>query len=140
MGYGHSLDLRRRIIDVAEEGASARAAGRRFNVSESSAVKLVRRWRETGSYAPRQVGGQRKRRLAEYEDWLHEVMVAEPDITLTELRERLADMGVNISRQAINTALHALGYRYKKKRRTQRSKSAPMSRASAVIGATGRLG
>ncbi len=67
-------------------------------------------------------------------------MVAEPDITLTELRERLADMGVNISRQAINTALHALGYRYKKKRRTQRSKSAPMSRASAVIGATGRLG
>jgi transposase len=45
MGYGHSLDLRRRIIEAVEAGASAREAARRFDVSPSSAIKLVQRWR-----------------------------------------------------------------------------------------------
>ena len=97
MGYGHSLDLRRRII----------AAARRFDVSPSSAIKLVQRWHRTGSYAPGQIGGQRKRRLWGYEDWLHDVMATTPDITLSELQSRLAENGVEISMQAINTTLHA---------------------------------
>lgn len=114
MGYGHSLDLRRRIVEAADAGSSARAAARRFGVSISSAVTLVSRWRKTGSYAPGQVGGQKKRKLSGHEDWLHEVMTAEPDITLRELKERLADRGIEISRQSINDTLRALGYRYKK--------------------------
>ena len=116
MGYGHSLDLRKRIIETVRSGNSARAAGRRFGVSASSAIKLVARWRETGSYEPGQVGGQKQRKLAGHEDWLREVMVSEPDITLSELRDRLADKGITISRESINDTLHALGYRYKKNR------------------------
>ena len=90
MGYGHSLDPRRRIIAAVEAVALAREADRRFEVSASSAVNLVRRWRETGSLAPGQIGGQKKRRLSGYEDWLHEVMAAMPGITLSELQSRLA--------------------------------------------------
>ncbi len=116
MGYGHSLDLRKRIIEAARSGSSARAAARRFGVSASSAIVLFSRWRETGSYAPGQVGGQKRRKLAGQEDWLHEVMASEPDITLSELRDRLATKGISISRQSINDTLHALGYRYKKNR------------------------
>ncbi len=116
MGYGHSLDLRRRIIEAVSSGASAREAARRFDVSPSSAIKLLRRWRDTGSYAPGQIGGQKKRRLTGREDWLHEVMALESDITLSELQSRLAGQGVRISLQAINTTLRALGYRYKKNR------------------------
>ena len=114
MGYGHSLDLRRRVIEAVSAGASASEAGRRFAVSESAAIKLVRRWRETGSYAPGQIGGQKKRKLAGREDWLHKVMAAEPDITLAELQRRLLADGLRISQQAINTTLHALGYSFKK--------------------------
>jgi len=116
MGYGHSLDLRRRIIEAVASGSSARGAAGRFEVSPSSAIKLVRRWRETGSYAPGQVGGQKKRKMAGHEDWLHEVMAGEPDITLSELRDRLAAKGIAISCQSINDMLHVLGYRYKKNR------------------------
>ena len=116
MGYGYSLDLRKKIVDEAEESGSARAAARRFGVSPSCAIGLVGRFRKTGSYAPGQVGGQKKRKLAGHEDWLHAVMAAEPDITLAELRERLAAEGIEISRQSINDTLHALGYRYKKNR------------------------
>lgn len=114
MGYGHSLDLRKRIVEAVAALGSARASGRHFGVSASCAITLVRRWRETGSYGPGQVGGQKKRKLAGHEDWLHEVMTSQPDITLVELRERLLAQGIEISRQSINDTLHALGYRYKK--------------------------
>ena len=114
MGYGHSMDLRRRVITAVDAGASASEAGRRFAVSASAAIKWVRRWRETGSYAPGQIGGQKQRKLAGREDWLHEVMATEPDITLAELQRRLLAEGLRISKQAINTTLRALGYSYKK--------------------------
>ncbi len=116
MGYGHSVDLRKRLIGAVRSGSSARAAGRQFEVSASSAITLVRRWRETGAYGPGQIGGQKPRKLAGHEDWLHEVMAREPDITLSELRDRLAGKGITISRQSINDTLRAFGYRYRKNR------------------------
>ena len=116
MAYSHSLDLRRRIITAVSAGASAREAARRFDVSPSSAIKLVRRWLDTGSYVPRRVGGWKKRRLSGETDWLHAVMASQPDVTLMELQGRLAAKGIRISLQAINTTLAALGYRYKKNR------------------------
>ncbi len=139
MGYGHSLDLRKRIIEMVRSGGSARAAARRFGVSASSAIILVGRWRETGSYAPGQVGGQKRRKLAGHEDWLHEVMACEPDITLSELRDRLSAKGITISRQSINDTLYALDYRYKKNRarggtRTRRrgAQASPMAQLAVL--------
>ena len=43
MGYRHSLDLRRRIIEAVSAGNSARGAVRRFAVSASIAI-LPCRW------------------------------------------------------------------------------------------------
>ncbi len=114
MGYGHPLALRSRIIAAVKAGASAREAARRFAVSPSSSINLVRRWRQTGRFDPGQIGGQKKRKLAGWEDWLHAVMALEPDVTLAELRMRLLREGVEVSQQAINTTLRALGYSYKK--------------------------
>jgi transposase len=47
-----SQDLRRRLVRAVEAGSSAREAARRFEVSPSAAVKIVRRARETGGTAP----------------------------------------------------------------------------------------
>ncbi len=47
-----SKDLRRRLVRAVEAGSSAREAARRFEVSPSAAVKIVRRARETGGTAP----------------------------------------------------------------------------------------
>lgn len=140
MGYGHPLALRSRIIDAVEAGASARAAARRFAISASSSINLVRRWHETGSFEPGQVGGQKKRKLAGWEDWLHTVMALEPDVTLAELQRRLSGEGVEISQQAINTTLRALGYSYKKKRSGRRNRIAPTLRKNVSIGASGKTG
>lgn len=121
MGCPHSLDLRSRIVSAVLAGASAREAARRFGVSASSAIKLVRRWRETGSHAPAQAGGRRKRMLSDRFDWLHSMMVLEPDITLLELQRRLAEDGVMVSQQTINVTLRELGYSYKKNRARRRT-------------------
>ena len=110
MANSHSLDLRHRIIAAVAAGASARAAARRFDVSPSSAIELVQRWRDTGSYAPRRIGGHKKRRLSGEMAWLQAVMASEPDVTLMELQGRLAARGIRIFLQAINTTLAALGY------------------------------
>lgn len=136
MGYGHSMDLRKRVIEAVQAGASARQAARRFAISPSSAIKLVARWRQTGSYAPGQVGGQKKRRLENHKDWLQQVMNCAPDSTLADLQADLAKQGISISQQAINTTLHAWGYRYKKNAARARTR-ASRSRGAAPAMASG---
>jgi transposase len=63
-----SADLRRRLVRAVEAGSSARAAARRFEVSASAAITLLRRVRATGSTAPAKIGGYRRRLLAGHED------------------------------------------------------------------------
>jgi hypothetical protein len=52
-----SLDLRERVLDAVETGASRREAAERFEVSPSSAIKWMQRWHETGSVAAKPTGG-----------------------------------------------------------------------------------
>ena len=73
-------DLRRRIVRAVETGASAREAARRFAVSPSAAVKIVRRARETGSTAPARIRGYRGRLLAGQEDLPRDLAEATPGV------------------------------------------------------------
>jgi transposase len=56
MGHCYSLDLRVRVAAFVEAGHSCRAAAQHFAVSESFAIKLVRRTRHSGSPAPDRQG------------------------------------------------------------------------------------
>lgn len=48
-----SNDLRERLIKAVAGGATCRAAAARFGIAPSTAIKLVRRWRDTGTSTPR---------------------------------------------------------------------------------------
>ena len=112
-----SQDLRRRVVGAVEGGSSARAAARRFEVSASAAIKLVRRVRETGSAAPARSGGRRRPLLAGHEDLLRELAAAKPGVTLAELQAALAGRGIAAgSLTTIWSALRRLGLRHKKRR------------------------
>ncbi len=52
MGRAYSEDLRSRIVTAVEAGATRTAAAAQFAVSVSCAIKLVQRFRQTGSVAP----------------------------------------------------------------------------------------
>ena len=57
MPKSYSGDLRERVIETVEMGASRREAADRFEVSVSSAVKWVQRWHESRNAAPKPRGG-----------------------------------------------------------------------------------
>ena len=115
MARAYSEDLRRRVVEASMAGASCRAVAARFGVSVSFVVKLMQRWRASGSLAARPVGGRRSHRLAEHAELVRRLVATEPDLTLEELRRKLADEGIVIGRSSIDRYLSALGLTRKKK-------------------------
>ena len=112
-----SQDLRLRLVRAVEAGSSATEAARRFEVSASAAIKLVRRVRETGSTSPAQIGGYRKPLLAGHEAVLRELTATKPGITLAELQRRLGERGIEAgSLTTIWATLRRLGLSHKKSR------------------------
>jgi transposase len=92
MGHCYSLDLRVRVAGFVGAGHSCRAAAGHFDVSESFAIKLVRRTRDTGSPAPSRQGRPPGRgKLAPYESFLIQTVEARPAITMPELAALLLD-------------------------------------------------
>jgi transposase len=91
MGMGYSDDLRARVIRVVGKGAAARAAARQFEIGDSTAIRWVRRWKETGSAAAKSNKGQSRSPLKDHEPWLLDLVRREPDLTLDEIRLRLLD-------------------------------------------------
>jgi Reverse transcriptase (RNA-dependent DNA polymerase)/Homeodomain-like domain len=51
MARPYSDDLRERVVEAVEAGASRREAADRFEIAPSSAIKWLQRWRESGSVA-----------------------------------------------------------------------------------------
>jgi putative transposase len=119
-----SMDLRERVVAaVLRDGMSARGAAARFGVSESSAIKWVRRQKETGSAAPSKIGGYKPRLLAgELRDWLLER--ARRDFTLRGLVAELGERGVKVDYVQVWRFAHAEGLSFKKKRSARRAAAA----------------
>ena len=57
MTRAYSMDLRERVVDAVQLGATVREAATRFGVAISTVVKWTQRQRTTGSVAPKKVGG-----------------------------------------------------------------------------------
>ena len=111
-----SQDLRMRIAKTVDAGGSAREAARRFDVSPSTAIKLMQRVRDTGSTAPAKIGGYRRPILEGHEDDLRKLTATHKGITLDEIKADLAERGVAVSKSAIWTMLRKLGLSHKKSR------------------------
>ena len=81
-----SSDLRERLIEAVAAGMSRWAAADRFGIAASTAVKWVRRWRDTGSKAPRPQGGdKRSDRIEAHAEEVLELVAAMRDVTLAEI-------------------------------------------------------
>src|SRR6266446_1574151 len=84
-----SGDLRERVIEAVEAGASRREAAERFEISASSAVKWLQRWCDHGVCAPKPRGGSRSV-LEDYGERILALVAEQPDRTLDEIRQVLA--------------------------------------------------
>ena len=129
-----SADLRERLVRAVEAGSSARAAARRFAVSPSAAIKLLRRVRATGSVLPAKIGGCRRPLLAGHEELLRELTAAKPGITLAELRTALAERGIAVgSLTTVWSTLRRLGLRHKKDAEGRRAGPAGRRQAPSAL-------
>jgi transposase len=110
----YSADLRTRVLAAVDAGKMNRweIAGL-FQVSLSWIRRLVQRRRETGTIEPRQQRHGRLPKIDEaQQERLCELVQADPDATLAELRERLA---VGVSVTTLWRELTKMGISLKKK-------------------------
>ena len=117
-----SADLRQRIVEAVEAGASRNATAARFDVSASTVIKLMQRFEATGSITPGQMGGWKDYALSPHQDLVQSLIAAQPDMTLEELREALAEAGVQIGRSSVDRFLKARKLTLKKSRSMPPSK------------------
>jgi transposase len=90
MARGYSKDLRVRVVSIVEGGESAREAARLLNLGASTAIRWIDRWVTTGSVDEKPGTGHSRSPLQRHERWLLDLIAAEPDLTLKEIRARLA--------------------------------------------------
>jgi len=109
-----SLDLRERVLEAVASGSSRREAAERFEVSASSAVKWLQRWRATGSVAAKPTGGSTSA-LEEHADWLLGLIAEQPDLTLDEVVAAMRKRRIAGSRSAVWRFFARHGISFKKK-------------------------
>jgi putative transposase len=125
MGAPLSMDLRERVVRAVEhEGMSRNEAATRFGVAISTAINWVKRFRQTGSVTPGQMGGHKKPKISgAHREWLLERCRGRP-FTLRELVAELAsERGLKVDYRSVWEFVHAEGLSYKKKRSGQRTRS-----------------
>lgn len=125
MSKPYSLDLRERVVGAVDSGLSRRQAAARFDVGVSTVIRWTRLARETGSAAARPMGGDRRSLLVgERRVWLLERVAAEPDLTLEELRDELAERGIAVGYGTVWRFFEREAITFKKKRARGRARAA----------------
>ena len=116
MARPYSSDLRIRVIRVVEDGVSARGAGRRLGIGESTATAWVGRWRRTGSVEAKSQKGRSRSPLAAHSEWLLSLVGECADLTLDEIRGLLAERGVRVAVSSVWRFFDRHGISFKKNR------------------------
>src|SRR5919112_1938948 len=97
-----SFDLRSRVLAAVDAGLSCRQAAARFGVSASSAIRWQASRRSGGDARPKPQGGDRLSRKTEaHADLIRAALDDVPDLTLPELKARLAGQGAQVSVAAL---------------------------------------
>lgn len=132
MAAPYSQDLRDRVLAAYDRGSKTKEIADTFQVSKAWARRLKQRRDETGETTPRRMGSPGVIKVDRAR--LRELVQADPDATLPELRERL---GISCATSTICLALKKLGFSFKKRRCMQRSKIGRMSRSVVCGGVNG---
>src|SRR6202166_371338 len=115
MAKPYSEDLRRRVVEAIDGGATIAEAAEQCGVSISSVVRFLRLHRDTGSVSAAKFGGYKEFVLVAHEELVRSLIEEQPDITLAELEARLAKKKVLVGKSSISRFLNHLKLRPLKK-------------------------
>lgn len=114
MPKSYSGDLRERVIEAVESGASRHEAAERFEVSVSSSVRWLQAWREDRRARPKPRGGS----VSPLEDHAAQILALhaeKPDRSLLESVGELSKRRIKTSKSALSRFFLRRGITYKKK-------------------------
>lgn len=119
----YSMDLRERVVSAVErDGLSRRQAAARFGVSFSTAINWLSRYRATGSVAPGQMGGHRRKKISgAHRAWLLARCRDGKGFTLNGLVGELAERGLKVDYRTVWSFVHEEKLSFKKNRNRQRA-------------------
>ena len=124
MAKPYSLDLRERVVEAVEAGATRQAAGDRFGVSDSSAIRWVQRWRATGGGVAAKRRGGSNSPLEKHAAVLLALVAEQPDLTLDEWCAMLREREIVTSRVSVWRFFDRHKVSYKKNPARQRARTA----------------
>ena len=130
MSKSYSADLRERVIEEVEAGASRREAADRFAISASSAVRWVQRWKATRNCAPKPHGGSISP-LERHAKLVLALVAERPDRTLNETVAELLKRRIRTSKSAVSRFFQRHDITFKKKESAGGRTTAPRRRPSA---------
>jgi transposase len=133
MARAYSSDLRIRVIRAVEGGFSARGAGRRLGIGESTATAWVGRWRRTGSAEAKSQKGRSRSPLTAHTAWLLTLIGERADLTLEEIRGLLGERGVQVGVSSIWRFFDRHGISFKKNRARHRAAARRRSRGTTGV-------
>jgi transposase len=110
----YSADLRKRVIEAVEAGASRREAAESFGIDASSAVRWLQCWNETGRCAPKPRGGSVSP-LEQRAEQILALVAQQPDLTLEETIAELLKRRIRTSKSAVSRFFQRHGITFKKK-------------------------
>src|ERR1700694_1326153 len=117
-----SIDLRERVVAaVLTGGLSRHRAAAQFGVAVSTVVHWVRRYQDTGSVAPGQMGGHKPKAIRGDHHVFLARRVGEGGFTLRGLGRELAERGLRVDYRSGWNFVHAEKLSFKKKCRGQRT-------------------
>jgi transposase len=128
MPKAYSADLRERVIDAVEMGASRHEAADRFEISASSAVKWLQRWHKNRSPAPKPRGGSVSP-LEKCAARVVSVITERPDLTLMETVAELRRLRIRTSKSALSRFFARHGITLKKSLQATERQRADVVRA-----------
>ena len=112
----YSVDFRQKIIDTYQEtGISQRKLAKRFGVTLSFIIKLIKQWKETGDLKPKKSPGSPRKLKPEQEEILIEIVEQNNDWTLAKYQNELEKRtGIRVSISTISRILRSWRYTVKK--------------------------
>jgi transposase len=138
MPKSYSADLRERVIQGVETGATRHAAAMRFKVSASSAIRWVQRWRANGEIAAKRRGGSASP-LEDHQAVLLALASEQPDLTLDEFCAVLKERKITTSRVSIWRFFSRHGLSFKKNSARQRAGARRRRRGTRALAARSAL-
>lgn len=114
MPRAYSVDLRRRVIETVEMGASRREAAELFGIDPSSAIRWLQCWNDTGRCTPKPRRGSVSP-LEAFAEQILALVAEQPDLTLEETVAQLRKRRIRTSKSAVSRFFQRHEITFKKK-------------------------